>query len=324
MDTYSHHDSYDWSYADNIAESESMGSHGSDAISRVTEGCGSGDGDGVVEGYGSGDGDGAVEGCGNGDGDRYVEGCGSGDVDGAVEGYGSGDGDGAVEGCGSGDGDGLLRGVAAETLMGLLRGVAVETMGLLRGVEVETMGLLRSMAVETVMGLLRGVAVETMMGLSVVRRIPMGRRMTLSFWSDVSLELRLRDISEDQKVEQFMSTGCCTKWKGKSCSLQFTKDYVKDVRLSCIELTTTELDLVIMGQLLACTNTSQRIITDVHHPVHYCRKHNYTNFLHRGSTICTGTFSFLHAVGAKRIKNIMTALKTNARIHEECLITHSH
>ena len=109
-----------------------------------------------------------------------------------------------------------------------------------------------------------------------------------------------------------MSTGCsCTRWKGKSCSLQFTKDYVKDVQLSCMELTTTELDLVITGQLLACTNTSQRTITDVHQPVHYCCKQNHTNFLHRGSPICTGTFRFLHAVGAKRMKNFLKSLKTN-------------
>ena len=142
---------------------------------------------------------------------------------------------------------GLLRGVAVETVLGLLRDVAVETvMGLLRGVAVETlMGLLRGVAGAVDGygsgdddGLLMGVAVETVMGLSVVRRIPMGGRMTLSFFvlqaiqclplgSDVSLELLLREISKDQKVEKFMSTGCsCTKWKGKSCSLQLTNDYV--------------------------------------------------------------------------------------------------
>ena len=110
---------------------------------------------------------------------------------------------------------------------------------------------------------------------------------------DATLELRLRDISEDQKVEQFMSVGCsCTKWNSKSCSLQFTNEYVKDIRLSCMELTISELDLIIMGQVVACTNTSTSPVKIPHH-----HKHDYTHFLHRSSPICSGMFRFLHAVG---------------------------
>ena len=127
----------------------------------------------------------------------------------------------------------------------------------------------------------------------------------LTSGSDVTLELRLRDISEDQKVEQFLSVGCsCTKWNSKSCSLQFTNEYVKDIRLSCMELTTSELDMIIMGQVVACTNTSTSTVKIPHH-----RKHDYTYFLHRGSPICSGMFRFLHAVGTKRMKNITKAVK---------------
>ncbi len=137
--------------------------------------------------------------------------------------------------------------------------------------------------------------------------------------SEVSLELRLRDISEDQKVEQFMTTGCsCTKWKGNSCSFQFTSEHVKDMRLSCMELTHSELDLIIMGQVLACTNTGEHTVTDVHHIAHHDRKHQYTNFLHQGHQICIEIFRFLHVVGAKRLKNIVKSIKMNGiapRIH---------
>ncbi len=77
--------------------------------------------------------------------------------------------------------------------------------------------------------------------------------------SDIGLELRLSDISEDQKVDLFMTTGCtCTKWKNKSCSIHFSRQYVKEKRLSCMDLTSVELDLTIMGQLIACTNTRER------------------------------------------------------------------
>ena len=92
MDTYSHHDFYDCSNADHIAESESMGSHGSDAISGVID----------VAGF---------------KGDK-------------------------------------TDGVAVVKLMGLL-------------------------------------TVDTVMGLSVVRRIPMERRMTLSFRSSKTFNVFL-------------------------------------------------------------------------------------------------------------------------------------
>ena len=75
--------------------------------------------------------------------------------------------------------------------------------------------------------------------------------------SDVLIELRPCDIEEDKVVEDFMSKGCgCKKWNGKACSEQFSIDYVKQLRVNIRELTTSELDLVIMGQLMANSNTS--------------------------------------------------------------------
>ena len=70
------------------------------------------------------------------------------------------------------------------------------------------------------------------------------------------------------------------------------------MRLSCMELTHSELDLVIMGQLLACTNTAGCTTTDIHHTSHHNRKHQYIHFVYQGRPICVETFRFLHVVGA--------------------------
>ena len=110
-------------------------------------------------------------------------------VAGTVEGYGSGDDDGAVEGYSSGDDDGAVDGCGSGDSDGAVSAEENSNGG------------------------------DEFLVLQAIQCLPLG--------SDVSLELLLRDISKDQKVEKFMSTGCsCTKWKGKSCSLQLTKDYV--------------------------------------------------------------------------------------------------
>ena len=103
-----------------------------------------------------------------------------------------------------------------------------------------------------------------------------------------------------------MNVGCpCTKWNGQSCSLQFSKEYVKEYRFSSMELTTSDLDLVIMVQLKACTNSSSFVATDSRHEHH---KRSYTNFLHQGKPICMVMFRFLHTSGDKKMRNISKAL----------------
>ena len=137
---------------------------------------------------------------------------------------------------------------------------------------------------------------------------------------EVSLELRPCDIDENVVVEQFMHRGCgCRKWDGKPCSQRFPIKYVKDIRLSFKDLSSSELDLVVMGQLLASTNTSgltfhsldRRQLLEV-------RKKSYTNHYHQGKLICSEVFRFLHGIGTKRLKNISLAMKLGGvrpRVH---------
>ena len=68
------------------------------------------------------------------------------------------------------------------------------------------------------------------------------------------------DALEHEAVSQFMTSGCgCTKAKGKPCCEHFSQEYVTSMRQSCAELTHTEQDMTILGQIAACSNISSRV-----------------------------------------------------------------
>ncbi len=249
------------------------------------EGCGIGVEIGEVEGCGIGVEIGAVEGCGLGVEIGAVEGYGNGVEIGEVEGCGIGVEIGAVEGCGLGEETGAVEECSLGGEIGAVEVCSDEDDGdeISNGNENDTEFLV----------------------MQATQRVPE---------SDIGLELRLSDISEDQKVDLFMTTECSCN---NSCYTHFSRQYVKEMRLSCMGLTSVELDLIIMGQLIACTNTREHTATDNHHPAHD-RKRSYTHFLHQGRPICKETFHFLHVVGAKRLKNIMKSLQMNGiapRVH---------
>ena len=72
--------------------------------------------------------------------------------------------------------------------------------------------------------------------------------------------------TEEVTVSTFMTTGCgCRKVKGAPCFQQFSLSYIEEFRASCVELTPAELDMVIMGQLMAGMNTSDTVSTIARH-----------------------------------------------------------
>ena len=122
------------------------------------------------------------------------------------------------------------------------------------------------------------------------------------------------DIEENELIASFVSQGCgCNK---KCCS-QFTQEYVTSVRACSAELSHGELDMAIMGQLLAFTNTSSEVSTTARHKESE-RKKSYTSFFHQGKPVCSRMFQFLHGIGIKRMKNLMRSVKENGltpRVH---------
>ena len=114
-----------------------------------------------------------------------------------------------------------------------------------------------------------------------------------------------------------MTSGCgCTKARGTQCCNQFTREYVTSARETCAESTHSELDMAILGQLTAGTNTSSSLSTGMlstgraHHKETE-RKRVYTGYFHQGKPVCHKMFRFLHNIGEKHLKNLITSFKDN-------------
>ena len=122
------------------------------------------------------------------------------------------------------------------------------------------------------------------------------------------------DLVEGDFVSNFMSVGCgCVK----RCWRQFSLEYVTSVRSGCTELTRGELDMAILGQVMASTNTRAMVSTVARHREAE-RQRSHTSFSHQGKAVCTRMFLFLHTIGMKRLKNLLKSFKENGltpRVH---------
>ena len=73
----------------------------------------------------------------------------------------------------------------------------------------------------------------------------------------VSIEECDLDKNENQKITDFMGTGCgCTVNKGKPCFDQFNETHYSTMRNNCAELDHISLDIVFISQIMANTNIS--------------------------------------------------------------------
>ncbi|KAJ7389579.1 hypothetical protein OS493_030263 [Desmophyllum pertusum] len=76
---------------------------------------------------------------------------------------------------------------------------------------------------------------------------------------DTTIEWRGSDISENQKVESFLKEGCGCLYdiEDKNCSTRFSVEKVLNHRQVCLEMTPSELDMVVLAQLEACTRQDE-------------------------------------------------------------------
>ena len=126
---------------------------------------------------------------------------------------------------------------------------------------------------------------------------------------DVGIEERQVDMDEKTVVTTFMQSTCgCKKGLGSSpCSPLFSVDHLLSVRGSCSELTCSELDMVVMGQLMAGVNDETTTSSASHHLSKQCQK-TASIFHHQGKQICEKTFRFLHTIGDTRYRNLKKSL----------------
>ena len=129
------------------------------------------------------------------------------------------------------------------------------------------------------------------------------------------IDRRDLDEAEEQLIQQFAQDGCkCDLGPNKSpCCTFITVDHFRSVRCQMLELTHDELDLVVMGQVMAGCFSRE---TSAHRGQQ--RGKSYTTFYHKGARICQKTFLFLHTMGYWRFKAIKASYLVNgvvARVH---------
>ena len=124
-------------------------------------------------------------------------------------------------------------------------------------------------------------------------------------------------ISEKVKVERFFEETCKFKLAEdeKPCSLTLTLDDFVDCRSNCSELSSTELDLVILGAIQCSLNchessTSGRAEKE--------RQNTRMAYYYHGKRICMRTFLFLHCLQKNRFYSLVKHYRKNGlslRVH---------
>ena len=102
-------------------------------------------------------------------------------------------------------------------------------------------------------------------------------------------------VTEETAVRRFMEEGCgCQLRLRGPCSAGFTIDSLLWRRRDAQELSQNDMDMALLGQIMAFTNCSEGVVVTSKHKSAE-RKKAYTTFLHQGEPVCAKMFRF--AVG---------------------------
>ena len=129
------------------------------------------------------------------------------------------------------------------------------------------------------------------------------------------IDHRELDEAEEHLIQRFTQSGChCVLGSNQNpCCSTITADHYRSVHCQMLELTHDELDLVVMGQVMAGCFSAE---TSAHRGQE--RGKTYTIFDHNGTRICKKTFLFLHCMSDMRFKSIKTSYLANGvvpRVH---------
>ena len=121
---------------------------------------------------------------------------------------------------------------------------------------------------------------------------------------EVDFDLRPEDTHEYAATNQFELDGCSCALgpDGSPCCQIFTVSHYREYRSQCLEMLRDQLDVLLLGQLAALTNTSDMCVRAKHQPKQRQRK--YSPLQHQQVRVCSKTFAFLHAVGKKKLDAI--------------------
>ena len=136
----------------------------------------------------------------------------------------------------------------------------------------------------------------------------------LSQLSPVCFDQREEDVVEERLIQEYAKDGCaCSVGPDKSpCCQSITLDHYRSVRSQMAELSHDELDLAIMGQVMAGTFDDSTFLSKE-------KKKGYTFFFHHGVRICQKTFLFVHTIGYSRFKAVKASYSSRGvepRVHK--------
>ena len=102
----------------------------------------------------------------------------------------------------------------------------------------------------------------------------------------------------EEELERFLAEGCgCTRTGGNPCSTLFSKEHYLHTRDDCRALSRSELDLVLLGEIMAGISSGQVTTAEKYRHVSGPRQLKSMAFYHHGQRICRNTFRHLHGIG---------------------------
>ena len=137
------------------------------------------------------------------------------------------------------------------------------------------------------------------------------------FREDEDVELMEVHMTERAKVEKFYEETCHCKLgeEEKACSLSLSINNFIESRNNCKELSSTELDLVILGTIQSSLNCNE---TSVSGRVEKAWQHARMAYFYHGKRICMRTFLFLHCIHNNRFYSLAKHYRKNGltlRVH---------
>lgn len=136
-------------------------------------------------------------------------------------------------------------------------------------------------------------------------------------YSDCEFDYSASDKTERSKVEEFVKNTCeCSQGdQGKPCSSTIHLQDIIDCRNNCFELTSSELDLVILGTIHASLNCDEVSRSGRREQQ---RQRTRMPFYYHNRRICFKTFLFMHRIHQTRFYSLLKHYKSNGlslRVH---------
>ena len=109
---------------------------------------------------------------------------------------------------------------------------------------------------------------------------------------------RNRRASSDQQLDEFLLRGCLC---ARECYLQFDRKHYCNKRDEANSLSREELDMVVLGQIMAFIAMDNVVGPSHKHAPHQRQMTRVKTFYHQGRKICRETFLALHGIDRMRI-----------------------